>query len=84
MRKLNGLSSSPVGPGFGWSSDMRQDLPAASDTIARCSRLNACLIATDRSTPGDPFLECQKAPSGFKLDCASRYPCSEVLACAGK
>ena len=82
--KLNGLSASPVGPGFGWGSDPRQNLPAGSDTIAKCARVNACLIATDRSTPGDPFLECQKAPTSFKTECASRYPCSEVLACMGK
>lgn len=82
--KLNGISSSPVGRGFGWGSDGRANLPAASDTIGKCARLNACMIATDRSTPGDPFLECQKAPSNFKLDCATRYPCSEVLACTGR
>lgn len=81
---LNGLSSSPVGPGFGWGSDARKNLPGAADTVAKCARLNACLIATDRATPGDPFLECQKAPSTFKTDCATRFPCSEVLACMGK
>lgn len=82
--KMNGLSASPVGRGFGWSADARQNLPAASDTIGKCARLNACMIATDRATPGDPFLECQKAPSTFKLECATRYPCSEVLACTGR
>lgn len=80
--KLNGLSSAPVGRGFGWNVDPRQNLP--TDVVGKCARLNACMIATDRSTPGDPFLECQKAPMGFKTQCADRYPCAEVLACAGK
>lgn len=82
--KVNGISSSPVGSGFGWSADAKQNLPNTSDKVAACARLNACQIATDRSTPGDPFLECQKAPGKFKTECADRYPCSEVLACMGK
>ncbi|EYF01264.1 hypothetical protein [Chondromyces apiculatus] len=61
--------------------DPTTDLPKPQNAAASCARLNACQIATDRSTPGDPFLECQKAPHKFKLDCASRYPCAEVLAC---
>jgi hypothetical protein len=81
---MNGLSASPVGPAFGWSPDGRKNLPSTSDKVAACARLNACMIATDRSTPGDPFLECQKAPGKFKTECADRYPCAEVLACAGK
>ena len=80
--KLNGLSAAPVGRGFGWNADPRQNLP--TDVVGKCARLNACMIATDRSTPGDPFLECQKAPMGFKTQCADRYPCAEVLACTGK
>ncbi len=59
-------------------------LPAKSDVIGQCARISACMIASDQSTPGNPGLECQKAPSNFKLTCASRYPCSEVLACIGK
>jgi len=82
--KMNGLSSSPVGAAFGWSPDGKGNLPSTSDKVASCARLNACMIATDRSTPGDPFLECQKAPGNFKTECANRYPCSEVLACTGR
>lgn len=80
--KLNGLSSAPVGRGFGWAGDPKQNLP--TDVVGKCARLNACMIATDRSTPGDPFLECQKAPMKFKTECADRYPCAEVLACTGR
>ncbi|AKT37660.1 hypothetical protein [Chondromyces crocatus] len=57
------------------------NLPRAQDTIAACARLSACQIATDRATPGDPFLECQKKPQAFKRECAARHPCAEVLAC---
>lgn len=64
------------------ATDPKQNLP--TDVIGKCARLSACMIATDRATPGDPFLECQKGPTSFKTDCATRYPCSEVLACAGK
>ncbi len=80
--KMNGLSASPVGAAFSWGAGPKQNLP--TDVVGKCARLNACSIATDRSTAGDPFLECQKAPSNFKLDCAARYPCSEVLACAAR
>ena len=73
--------SSPVSIQQG---DPKGDLPADTDTIGMCARLSACMIATDRATPGDPGLECQKAPSKFKTACAKKYPCSEVLACAAQ
>ena len=77
-----GMSAEPVGAfSFGAA---QQNLPTSGDAIAACARLDACMIATDRSTPGDPFLECQKAPSSFKLRCAEKYPCAEVMACLGK
>lgn len=81
---VKGLSASPVGRGFEWASDPTKNLPASNDTVAKCARLNACMIATNRSTPGDPFAECQKGPAAFKVECAAKYPCSEVLACAGR
>lgn len=50
------------------------------DVVDRCARIAACMIATDPSTPGDPpgdpGLDCQKAPSKFKLDWATREPCA--------
>jgi hypothetical protein len=82
--KVQGISASPVGPPFGWNADPKGNLPPESDAVALCARLNACMIATDRATPGDPFVECQKAPHTFKTKCATRYPCAEVLACTGK
>ncbi|HSN98398.1 MAG TPA: hypothetical protein VLS89_08870 [Candidatus Nanopelagicales bacterium] len=80
---VQGLGASPVGS-FRWDATPQGNLPGAKDTVAACARLSACQIATDRATPGDPFLECQKAPHKHKTDCATRYPCAEVLACMGR
>lgn len=80
---IQGQSKNQVGT-FRWSDDPKANLPQDGDLQALCGRLNACMIASDQSTPGDPFLECQKAPSKFKTDCAKRYPCAEVIACMGK
>lgn len=80
---LPGISASPVAS-FKWDANPTGNLPADKDVGALCARLDACMIATDRSTPGDPFVECQKAPSSFKTECARRYPCAEVMACMGK
>lgn len=82
-QRIQGMSRNPVGT-FQWEEDPRANLPKDGDLVAACARLSACMIATDPSTPGDPYLECQKAPASFKTDCAKRYPCSEVLACTGK
>jgi hypothetical protein len=80
---IAGISSTPVGT-FRWDADPKANLPQDGELQALCARLSACTIATDQSTPGDPFLDCQKAPAKFKTDCAKRYPCAEVLACTGK
>ncbi len=57
------------------------NLPQASDTISKCARIAACTIADDTSTTEDVGISCQKAPTSYKLDCATRYPCAEVLSC---
>jgi len=59
----------------------KANLPASSDTISKCARVAACTIADDTATKDDVGIACQKSPSSFRLDCASRYPCAEVLAC---
>jgi len=64
--------------------DARASVPEKTDIIGLCARLSACMIATDQSTPGNPGLECQKAPHTFKTSCATRYPCSEVMSCIAK
>lgn len=80
---IQGISANQVGT-FRWNDDPKANLPQDGELQALCARLNACMIASDQSTPGDPFLECQKAPAKFKTDCAKRYPCAEVVACMGK
>jgi len=61
-----------------WSS---ADLPGKDDVIAQCARLAACMITVDRSTPGDPGIDCQRAPSHYKLACARKPNCADVIAC---
>jgi len=80
---IQGTSTTPIGQ-LQWDNDPKGNLPKDGELPALCGRLNACMIASDQSTPGDPFLECQKAPAKFKTDCAKRYPCAEVIACMGK
>jgi hypothetical protein len=66
--------------------DPQNTLPQSSDTIGQCARLQACSVALDPPTKAGKEnigLECQKAPSKFKRDCAAKYPCSEVMACLG-
>jgi hypothetical protein len=74
------LGTTPVST-FSWSSDFNANMPDPSDTRALCARISACMIATDRSVAGDPFLDCQRAPQTFKTSCAMRDPCEEVLKC---
>ena len=81
--KVPSLGGEPVGQ-FSWAATPQENLPAATDKVASCARLDACMIATDRSTPGDPFVECQKAPHKFRTECAAKYPCAEVMACLAK
>jgi hypothetical protein len=58
------------------------DLPKRGDTQAQCARLGSCAIYLNPATQGDPSVECQKAPSKFKLDCALKTTCQEVADCA--
>jgi hypothetical protein len=62
----------------------KDSLPAEKDIVGLCARLSACMIATDRAAPGNPGMECQKAPSKFKTACARKYPCAEVMACVSQ
>ena len=62
----------------------RANLPENGDTISQCARLAACALVKDSTIPGDPGLECQRAPSGFRLACARKGTCADVNACAGR
>lgn len=81
--KVAGIGSAQSGT-FSWQASPQGNLPSPGDNVSACARLDACMIATDRSTPGDPFVECQKAPHSFQTSCARRYPCAEVMACIKK
>jgi hypothetical protein len=74
-----GGEGNPVGLRAGGPAE--NSLPKSDDSVGECARLAACMIALDHSTPGDPGIECMKAPSKFKISCARKYPCSEVVAC---
>ena len=64
--------------GFG---ETKPDEP--KDTVAQCVRLAACKIHYEPTIAGDPVIECQKAPTKFKLECAKKESCEAVNACAG-
>jgi hypothetical protein len=66
------------------SGDPASNVPQAGDTIGMCARIAACTIATKPDTTDDVGSACQKGPSNFKTQCASKYPCAEVMACIGQ
>ena len=81
--KIQGISGGPASS-FRWDADPKANLPVDGETIAMCARLDACMIATDQSTPGDPFLkECQKGPSKFKDGLREAVSVRGVMACWG-
>jgi hypothetical protein len=55
-----------------------------TDVIGKCARIAACTVATTPTTTEDVGLACQKAPSSYKVDCATKYPCANVLSCMGR
>lgn len=59
------------------------NVPRAGDVIGMCARIAACTIASKPETTDDVGIQCQKAPGSFKTQCASKYPCAEVMACLG-
>ncbi len=59
-------------------------VPQAGDTIGMCARIAACTIASKPDTTDDVGISCQKKPGSFKTQCASKYPCAEVMACLGQ
>lgn len=55
-----------------------------TDVVGKCARIAACVVASDPSTAEDVGIACQKAPSNFKVECATKYPCASVLSCMGR
>ncbi len=59
-------------------------LPDSKDVPGQCARLQACTVAMDppaKAGKEEIGFECQKAPTKFKTDCATKYPCAEVMKC---
>jgi hypothetical protein len=56
-------------------------LPDKKNVIGQCARLHACSRTLDHSTDDDLGLKCQRGPSKFKLACASKKSCAEVVSC---
>jgi hypothetical protein len=71
-------------PENGLHRPLEKNLPAQDDTVSQCVRLAACKAARDRKLDGDPSIDCQKKPSNFKLACARKPACAEVLTCTGE
>jgi hypothetical protein len=58
-------------------------LPDSKDAQSQCVRLAACKAARDYALAGDETMACMRSPSNFKLQCALKKSCAEVLACSG-
>jgi hypothetical protein len=70
-------------PGQDMHPSIAKTLPAEGDAVSQCVRLAACKAARDHELDGDPAVACQKKPTDFRLACAQKKTCGEVLACAG-
>jgi hypothetical protein len=53
------------------------------DAQSECVRLAACKAARDHVLSSDETQECMKKPGAFKLHCAQKQSCEQVLACSG-
>jgi hypothetical protein len=49
--------------------------------IGRCARIGVCMKMKHVPFTGNPGVACQSTPSKFKIDCASKATCDEVVAC---
>jgi hypothetical protein len=49
--------------------------------IGRCARIGVCLAVKKEKMGRNPGLECQSNPSRFKVDCAKKATCDEVVQC---
>jgi hypothetical protein len=52
-----------------------------ADTIGRCARIGVCLRMKHEPFRGNPGVMCQSAPAKFKIECAKKATCDEVVAC---
>lgn len=59
-------------------------LPGDKDIQSQCVRLAACKAARDHALSDDETQGCMRKPSDFKIRCALKKTCSEVLTCSGQ
>lgn len=52
-----------------------------ANVIGRCARLGVCMRMKHEPFRGNPGVACQSAPARFKVDCAKKATCDEVVAC---
>lgn len=57
-------------------------LPKKDDVQSLCVRLAACKAARDFKLPDDETQACIMSPSKYKLNCALKKTCAEVLVCS--
>ncbi|NUP05271.1 MAG: hypothetical protein HOW73_04330 [Polyangiaceae bacterium] len=58
-------------------------LPASDDVIGQCARIGVCLKMKKQAV-GNPGVECQSSPKKFRVDCASKATCGDVVQCLNK
>lgn len=46
-----------------------------------CARIGVCTKHQDPGTEGDPGVECQRAPTKYKYQCAKKDTCESVIEC---
>jgi hypothetical protein len=49
-----------------------------------CARIGVCTKQQNPAAAGDPGVECQRAPTEFKYQCAQKESCEAVVACTQK
>jgi hypothetical protein len=50
----------------------------------QCARLGVCLAILRPDTPGNPGVDCTRAPTRFDRHCTRKATCGEVVTCLGK
>ena len=52
-----------------------------ANVIGRCARIGVCLRVEHQLFKGNPGVACQSAPGSFRVECAKKASCSEVVQC---
>jgi hypothetical protein len=52
-----------------------------ANVVGRCARIGVCLRVEHERFRGNPGVACQSAPAQFKVDCAKKPTCGEVVQC---